>query len=167
MRQGEGTIELLLRKVKESLTKLNQICFICMSPLGKSYAKMRTCGKEMCEFRFEENNLGNIFNEIKNDPDTAHFLVETAYMAFASGRAGALTEPFPGFLLKAQEIRAKTGDLEAIRLAKADGNKVETATKTDHGNKEIEKGVNYIKIIYSVIQEINLINTEMEFRNQI
>ena len=76
---------------------------------------MRTCGQEMCEFRFEEASLGNIFNEIKIDPDNAHFLVETTYMAFASGRAGALTEPFPGFLLRAQEMRAKTGDLEAIR----------------------------------------------------
>ena len=75
----------------------------------------------MCEFRFEENNLGNIFNEIKKDPDNAHFLIETTYMAFTSGRAGALTEPFPGFLLKNQEMRAKTGDLEAIRRAKANG----------------------------------------------
>lgn len=121
MRNGEGTIELLLRKVKEALTKLNQNCFICLKPLGKVFAKMRTCGEELCEFRFEENNLGNIFNEIKNDPDNAHFLVETAYMAFASGRAGALTEPFPGFLLKAQEIRDKTGNLANIRDAKERG----------------------------------------------
>ena len=119
--QGEGTLELLLRKVKNALCGLNKICFICLKPLGKAFAKMRTCGQEMCEFRFEECRLGNIFHEIKKDPDNAHFLVETTYMAFGSGRAGALTEPFPSFLLKANEMRAKTGDLEAIRQAKASG----------------------------------------------
>ena len=76
-------------------------------------------------------------------------------MAFASGRAGALTEPFPGFLLRRQEMRDKTGDLEAIRAAKAKGQRVEEAKKVDHGNKDIESGLEYIKIIYSVIQEIN------------
>ena len=118
---------------------------------------MRTCGAEVCEFRFEENSLGNIFNEIKKDPDNAHFLVETAYMAFASGRAGALTEPFPGFMLKRQEMRDKTGDLAAIRAAKERGQMVEEAKKTDHGNKDIENGINFLKIIYSVVQEINQI----------
>ena len=81
----------------------------------------------MCEFRFEENNLGNIFNEIKKDPAIAHFLVETAFMAFSSGRAGALTEPFPSFLLKNNEQRTKAGDLDAIKKAKEAGGLVENA----------------------------------------
>ena len=135
MRPGEGTIELLLRKIKHALCNLNSICFICMKLLGKAFAKLRTCGSEVCEFQFEENSLGNIFNEVKNDPDNAHFLVETAHMAFSSGRAGALTEPFPGFLLSKQEMRDKTGDLEAIRAAKAKGLQVEEAKKVNHNNK--------------------------------
>ena len=65
----------------------------------------------MCEFRFEENNLGNIFMEINKDPTLAHFLLETTYMAFVSNRAADLTEPFPGFMLKHRETRAKTGNL--------------------------------------------------------
>ena len=103
MLQGESTIELLIRHVKNTFCSLSSICFICLKPLGHQFAKLRTCGQEMCEFRFEENNLGNIFNEIKKDPAIAHFLVETAFMAFNSGRAGALTEPFPSFLLKNNE----------------------------------------------------------------
>ena len=71
----------------------------------------------MCEFSFKESNLGNIFNEIKKDPDIAHFLVETTYMAFMSGRAADLTEPFPSFLLKDREMRPETGNLEHIRVA--------------------------------------------------
>ena len=78
---------------------------------------MRTCGGDMCEFQFEESSLGNIFFEIKKDPEIAHFLVETAYMAFVSGRAVDLTEPFPGFLLYNNEIRDKTGQLANIRKA--------------------------------------------------
>ena len=85
----------------------------------------------MCEFRFEENNLGNIFNEINKDQDTAHFLVETAFFCFSSSRAGALTEPFPSFLLKANEMRTKAGDLDSIKNAKAAGARVESAAKID------------------------------------
>ena len=76
----------------------------------------------MCEFRFEEVNLGNLFSEIKKDPATAHFVVETALMAFKSGRAVDLTEPFPSFLLKAREIgRPKDGNLSYIKSAQEAG----------------------------------------------
>ena len=109
MRENESSIEFLLCKVITALCSLNQICFICLNPLGKAFKKMRTCMAERCEFSFEENNLGNIFNEVKLDPDNAHFLIESAYMAFTSRNAGSYTEPFPTFLLINQEIRAKTG----------------------------------------------------------
>ena len=121
----------------------------------------------MCEFRFEENNLGNIFNEINKDQDIAHFIVETAYMTFSSGRAGALTEPFPSFLLKSNEMRTKAGDLDSIKNAKAAGATVESATKINQGNKDINKGIEYLKIIYSVIQEIDQIHSEIAFRDKI
>ena len=117
LRHGESFIELMLRKIKLKLSQLNSICFICLKPLGCSFRKMRTCGGAMCEFQFEESSLGNIFFEIKKDPEIAHFLVETAYMAFVSGRAADLTEPFPGFLLFNQEFRDKTGQLANIRKA--------------------------------------------------
>ena len=48
-------------------------------------------------------------------------------------------------------MRDKTGDLEAIRAAKARGLKVEQAKTTNHANKEIQLGTDFIKIIYSVI----------------
>ena len=114
---GENSIELMLRKVRTALINLNTICFICMRPLGKTFAKMRTCGDQMCDFSFKESNLGNIFNEIKKDPDIAHFLVETTYLAFVSNRASDLTEPFPSFLLKNREMRPETGNLEYIQVA--------------------------------------------------
>ena len=91
----------------------------------------------MCEFRFEENNLGNIFNEIKNDQDIAHFIVETAFMTFSSNRAGALSEPFPSFLLKNNEMRTKAGDLDSIKNAKAAGATVESAAKINQKNKDL------------------------------
>jgi len=75
----------------------------------------------MCEFRFEENSLGNIFQEIKRDPEIAHFLVETAYMAFVCKRATDLTEPFPSFLLINREVRPKIGNLEYIKNAQDQG----------------------------------------------
>ena len=71
----------------------------------------------MCEFQFEENMLGSIYDEVKTYPDIAFFLVETTYFAFASGRSGDLTEPFPSFLLHRRELRPKTGNLEHIKKA--------------------------------------------------
>ena len=71
----------------------------------------------MCEFQFEENSLGSIYDEVKMYPDIAFFLVETTYFAFASNRAADLTEPFPGFLLNKPEMRPKTGNLHYIKEA--------------------------------------------------
>ena len=124
---GESSIEILISKVATTLRNMSSICFICMKPLGKTFAKMRTCGEQMCEFSFKESNLGNIFNEIKKDPNIAHFLVETTYMAFTSGRAADLTEPFPSFLLKDREMRPETGNLEHIRVAQEKGIQVKQA----------------------------------------
>ena len=75
---------------------------------------MRTCGESICDFSFRESNLGNIFSEVKREPDIAHFLVETAYLAYISQRAANLTEPFPSFLLKDREMRPEAGNIEYI-----------------------------------------------------
>ena len=99
------------------MRRLNSLCFVCLQPLQKAYTKMRTCGSDACEFNFEENNLGNLFQEVKADPAIAHFLVETAFMAFVSSRATDLTEPFPSFLLKDRELRPKDGNLAYIKEA--------------------------------------------------
>ena len=72
----------------------------------------------MCDFKYEENNLGNFFREVKDEPEIAHFLVESASMAFSSQRAQDLTEPFPSFLLKSREVgRPKEGNLAYIARA--------------------------------------------------
>ena len=86
-------------------------------------------------------------------------------MAFSSGRAGALTEPFPSFLLKNNEQRSKAGDLDSIKKAKEAGDRVENATKIDQGNKDLKNSVSYIKVIYSLLQEINMINSDIHFRD--
>ena len=68
----------------------------------------------MSKFYSEENYNGNIFMEIKRDPEIAHFLIETTYMAFISAKAIDLTEPFPSFLLKDRELRSKRGIIDKI-----------------------------------------------------
>lgn len=132
-----------------------------MTPLKKAYTKMRTCGSDACEFNFEENNLGNIFNEVKADPEIAHFLVETAFMAFSSGRATDLTEPFPSFLLKNRELRPKDGNLAYIKEAQDKGIDVKQAKSILKENKNIELGKKFTLIIYSVIRDIQSINSEI------
>ena len=54
----------------------------------------------MCEFTFEENSLGNIFAEIKNNKKIFEVLIATTIYTFMSGSAVNLSEPFPAFLLK-------------------------------------------------------------------
>ena len=90
----------MVSAIKQTLERLNSNCFICLKPLGKAFNKMRTCGAEICLFRFEEIEVGNIFLEIKKDPTLAHFLIESSYMAYVSSRAADITEPFPPFMLK-------------------------------------------------------------------
>jgi len=114
-----SSLEMVVRGITRLLRNLNAHCFVCLQPLGVAFHKMRTCGAEMCEFRFEENELGNLFLEVKRDPEIAHFLVVTTYMAFFSDRAPDLTEPFPSFLLLKPEMRPKTGNLEYIQEAQA------------------------------------------------
>ena len=42
---------------------------------------------------------------------------------------------------------------------------VESAKKINTDNKDINLGLNLCKIIYSVMQEINLIDSDTEFRH--
>jgi len=49
-------------------------------------------------------------------------------MAFMSGRAEDLTEPFPSFLLKYRELRPKIGNLEYIKQAQDEGKDVKSAS---------------------------------------
>lgn len=165
LQAGESTLEYVVRQVKTALQKLNSSCFVCMKPLNKAYTKMRTCGSDACEFNFEENSLGNIFQEVKADPEIAHFLVETAFIAFASGRATDLTEPFPSFLLKNRELRPKEGNLTYIKEAQDKGIDVKEAKQILKDNKNILLGKKYTLVIYSVIRDINSIGSEIEFRH--
>ena len=150
--ENESSLEYMIRKIKNALRQLNSNCFICRKPLGMQSKKMRTCGQDICEFRFEENNLGNIFKEIKSDPEIAHFIIETAYLAFVSSRAADLTEPFPSFMLHNREVgRPKDGNLTHIKSAREKGIDVKAASKVQTGNKNLELGMKFIRIIYSVV----------------
>ena len=70
---------------------------------------MHTCGSAECETSLQACGLINVFQEIKKDPDRAHFLLESAYMAYNSGvfkqekhrePAGELVRDFPSYILK-------------------------------------------------------------------
>ena len=115
---------------------------------------MRSCGQEICEFRFEENELGNIFLEVKRDPEVALFLVSTAYGAFVSSRAADLTEPFPTFLLANREMRPKEGNLAYIAKAQQAGTDTKQAQSIDKSNKQLSTGIAFLQVIYSVLQDI-------------
>mmetsp|Transcript_24954 Transcript_24954/g.31121 ORF Transcript_24954/g.31121 Transcript_24954/m.31121 type:complete len:177 (-) Transcript_24954:961-1491(-) len=149
------------------MRNLSSHCVICLRPLGKQFNKMRTCGDDVCEFRFEENNLGNIFNEVKRDPEMAMFLVSTAFSAFISSRAPDLTEPFPSFLLSRREMRPKEGNLAYVQEAQKAGQDVKMAKKIEKSNKQTDLGAEYLKVIYSVLQDIDTIKTEQDFKREI
>ena len=108
---AEGSFERIIRHIFFQFRNLGSNCVICLKSLGKVFHKIRPCNEDVCEFQFEENELGSIFAEIKRDPEIAIFLVSTAWGAFVSNRAADLTEPFPTFLLKSSEMRPKEGNL--------------------------------------------------------
>ena len=88
---------------------------------------MRTCGSEGCEFSFEENALGNIFAELKNEWESSQMLILTAIYAFQSPGAVNYTEPFPSCLLKSQEYRSKRGNLDNIQKTREEGKNIKEA----------------------------------------
>ena len=73
--QSANEIESLLVAVRTVLQRLNSFCFVCASPLATPYAKMQTCGNQICDFNFKESNVGIFYDEIKANPDMARFMV--------------------------------------------------------------------------------------------
>ena len=107
----------ILDTIVVRLKNLNAQCIICFKPLGKHFKKIRTCESQMCDFQFQSFAFGNLFAEVKRDPEIALFLTNTAYAAFKSHNAANLTEPFPPFLLKKREVRPEKGNLDFIAAA--------------------------------------------------
>ena len=164
VKPDESCLERVLRHIKHLLLNLNSHCVICFKPLSKAYNKLRDCGEEVCAFRFEENQFGNIFNEVNCDPEIAIFQVFMAFSAFASPRAIDLTEPFPSFLLDRREIRTKLGNLDNIAEAQKEGLDVKSAKTVDKTNKRIKLGCELLIVIYSVLQDIDQIENEEQFK---
>ena len=138
-----------------------------MRPLGKEFAKVRSCGSQFCEFSFKENNLINIFSEVRRQPEIARFLLETAYLAFVSYRAADLTEPFPTFLLHNREKRPDAGNLEYILRAQQEHKDVKSARQVNKLNKNMDLGLAFIRVLYGMIDNIGLIRNENDFRDLI
>ena len=125
---------------------------------------MRCCGQAMCEFTFEENSLGNIFAELKNDPQICEFLITTAMTTFSSVNAANLAEPFPGFLLRHQEVRHKTGNLKHINDAREQGTDIRTAAKVDSTNKDLSSAALYLEAIYKAFKQVHELASDAELR---
>ena len=118
----------------------------------------------MCEFTFEENSLGNIFAELKNDRKVSKLMITTALQAFLSGGAANLAEPFPGFLLKRQEVRHKTGNLENINIARAGGQNISAAAKVSNENKDVSAGARHLCAIYKSLGKIKHLQTRADMK---
>ena len=118
----------------------------------------------MCEFTFEENSLGNIFAELQNDRKVSKLMITTALQAFLSSAAANLAEPFPGFLLKRQEVRHKTGNLENINIARTKGQNVSSAVKVSTENKDVAAGALYLCAIYKTLGQIKHLKTREDLK---
>ena len=118
----------------------------------------------MCEFVFEENSLGNIFAELQNDRKVSKLMITTALQAFTSSAAANLAEPFPGFLLKRQEVRHKTGNLENINIARTRGENISSADKVSTENKDVTAGTLYLCAIYKTLGQIKHLKTREDLK---
>ena len=91
-------------------------------------------------------------------------MITTALQAFLSNAAANLAEPFPGFLLKRQEVRHKTGNLENINIARTRGQNISAAEKVSTENKDVASGALYLCAIYKTLGQIKHLKTREELR---
>ncbi|GAQ84192.1 protein with ubiquitin conjugating enzyme domain [Klebsormidium nitens] len=99
-----------LQMVGAKLGKVATWCPVCRQPHASPGMRLRPCNNDLCLYRFEELGLGAaILPEVLENAELVELELAMAANAAASGRAEAVFEPFPSFLLEGRENRGRAG----------------------------------------------------------
>lgn len=143
----ENSVLNYFRFMVYSLDSILNYCCICRDRLPKPSTKIRCCGKELCEFSFEEALGIFITPEIKSFPDSFTLDLSIFSECVMGGRAAKTFEPFPSFFLKDKEMRTKRGYLDNIKEAREKGGE---AKDVKESNKDLKTIRNLFKFIPAV-----------------
>lgn len=146
----------------QSITNYCSCCYTKMDFQSDTYI---TCGKEECNYRFEELLVGDpVKTMLKSDPDMFNFLVQSAFDAATCSRKFDIFEPFPEFFLKNKSSQ-KSKDLTkklvswrvAGKLAKIEGTNYDDFKDFD----TIEKIINNLNL-KKFMEEVDICSDDKE-----
>ena len=76
--------------------------------------RMRPCKRDTCLYKWEEEaHFGTVFAELRGNPLAMHAELLWATCAAMSANSNKVLEPFPSFLLKKQQMRARAGQFDS------------------------------------------------------
>ena len=106
-----NTLDCAVKAVEKCILQMNQRCIFCHKDLQVQFLKLQTCGGDLCDMKLHMSGLLNVFRIVKKDPDTAIFLLETAYMAYSSLKnksermSKEACRPFPSYIFDSNNIQ--------------------------------------------------------------
>lgn len=99
----------LLFYLRDRLQNCTNYCVICYKKHESESTRLKSCSKEICEFRFEEVIGFSLYAELQTYPEMVELDLSFASSTLLSSRAQSIFEPFPSFLLIKNQNRGKSG----------------------------------------------------------
>ena len=111
--------------------------------------RMRPCKRDTCLYKWEEEaHFGTVLAELRGNPLAMHAELLWATCAAMSANCAKVLEPFPSFLLKKQQMRARAGQFDsgiarteprsyAASRAAAQGDLASSSTSEEAANKRL------------------------------
>lgn len=104
--------------LKDIVCSLTDYCINCNEKLDFKSKKYANCGKEKCQYKYEEVALGNpVCDKVKDSKDISRLLLDTAFGAACCRRKIDIFEPFPKHFLSEHkvDIDANRGKMSALK----------------------------------------------------
>lgn len=110
----------LIDKMKSVIAQITNFCIGCFEKIEFQSDIYVTCGKDECNYIYEELHVGNpVMDKIKDDENIVRFLLESALDAITCSRNYDIFEPFPKHFMKQPRIKKniniKRGELSKLK----------------------------------------------------
>jgi len=142
------------------LDNITNYCSCCYKSMDYQSDTYITCGKEKCNYQFEELLIGDpVLKLVKDDSDMFCFLIESAFDAATCQRKYDIFEPFPEYFMKSSSSNIKKNRIKN-NLSKLGGEDYDNLKNFLLIEKVIEK-INEFKI-GKLIEEIQFMSSDAQ-----
>ncbi len=127
----------MFTEVKNIVSTITQYCVGCYEKIGFQSDIYITCGKENCDYIYDELKIGNpVIDKIKDDSEIVQFLIDSAFDAIKCARKNDIFEPFPKYFLTDKNADQLQG-LKRGEISKLNGYNVDNLKDFDRLNSVI------------------------------